>query len=78
MTQYLGHLRCHLWYSNSYVLLCTRQILRSSFLESAPTYRVMQEVYSMSCSQVDCRFRLWLVGLSGDCCLAAPRHPPQI
>ncbi len=54
MTQYLGHLRCHLRYSNSYVPLCTPQILRSAerviagqstFLESAPTYRVMQEVY---------------------------------
>ena len=30
--------------TNSYVLLCTPQILRSSFLESAPTSRVMQEV----------------------------------
>ena len=44
MTQYLGHLRCHLRYSNPHVLQCKPAVLRSSFLESAPTYRAMQEV----------------------------------
>jgi hypothetical protein len=31
--------------TNPHVLQCTPAVLRSSFLESAPTSRVMQEVY---------------------------------